>query len=58
MLTPMMEQDPDSFQHRVVQRLTGRQLRRQKDGIWTYPPLEEEMGESGFKGISKSITRR
>ena len=57
-LTPRMERALDSFQNRVVQRLIGRQLRRQGDGSSNYPPLEEEMGEKGFKGIRKLVTRR
>ena len=58
LLTPRMERDLDSFQHRVVRRLTGRKQRIRGDGSWSYPPLEEVMGEAGFKGIGKSITRR
>ena len=57
-LTPRMERDLDSFQHRVARRLTGRQLRRRGDGSSAYPPLDEAMGETGFKGIRKSVTRR
>ena len=57
-LTPRMERALDSFQHRVAQRLTGRQPRRQGGGSWAYPPLEETMGEAGFEGIRKSITMR
>ena len=57
-LTPRMERALDSFQHRVARWLTGRQTRRQGDGSWAYPPLEEEMGEAGFKGIRKSVPRR
>ena len=58
LLTPRMEQALDSFQHRVVQRLTGIQPSRRGGGGWAYPPLEEEMGESGFEGVRKSVTRR
>ena len=57
-LTPRIERALDSFQHRVVQRLTGRQMRRRGDGSWAYPPLEEAMGEAGFAGTRKSVTRR
>ena len=57
-LTPRMERALDSFQHRVARWITGRQTRRQGDGSWAYPPLEEAMGESVFEGIRKSITRR
>ena len=33
-LTPSIELALDSFQQRVAQRITGRQPRRQGDGIW------------------------
>ena len=45
-----------SFQHRVARRLTRRQPRRRRDGIWEYPPLEEAMLETGFEGIRTYIT--
>ena len=57
-LTLRMEWALDIFQHRVARRLTGRQRRRRGGGSWSYPPLEEAMGESDFEGISKSVTRR
>ena len=57
-LTSRTERDLDSFQHRVTRRLTGRQPRRRWYGSWAYPSLEEAMGEAGFEGIRKFITRR
>ena len=39
-LTPRMEWDLYSFQHRVTQRLTGRQPRRRGGKSWAYPSLE------------------
>ena len=57
-LTPRMERAMDRFDIRVAQQLTRRQLRRQGDGCWAYPPLEEAIRESGFEGIRKSVTRR
>ena len=57
-LTPRMKRDLDSFQHRVARRLAGRKPRRRGYGSWAYPPLEEAMGEAGFGGIMRSITRR
>ena len=36
-LTPRMERALSSFQHRAARRITGRQPRRQGDGIWGYP---------------------
>ena len=43
-LTSRMERALDSFQHRVAQRLTGKQPWGRGDGSWTYPPLEEATG--------------
>ena len=53
-----MERALDSFQDRVARQLTRRQQRRQRDGSWSYPPLEETMGGAGFERISNSIMRR
>ena len=57
-LTPRMERALDSFQQRVARRITVIQTRRREDRSWAYPPLEEAMGEIGFEGIRKSVTRR
>ena len=57
-LTPRMERYLGSFQYRVVRRITGKQPRRQVDGIWKYPFLAETLGEAGFEGIMKLVTRR
>ena len=57
-LTPRMEHALDIFQHRVAQRLTGRQPRRRGDQSWAYPPLEDAIGKAVFEGIKKSVTRR
>ena len=50
-LTPSMERDLSSFQHRVTRRLTGRQPRRRGDGSWDYPLLATAMTEAGFEEI-------
>ena len=49
-----MERALDSFQHRVAQRLTGRQPRRRGMGAG----LTRHWGEAGFEGIRKYVTRR
>ena len=36
------------FHHRVDLRITGRQHRRRRDGVWIYPPLEKVMAEVGL----------
>ena len=50
-LTQRMEKALDRFQSRDVSRLTGRQLRRNKYGIWYYLPLAEALMEAGMEGI-------
>ena len=57
-LAPRMERALDRFQHRVARQINWRQPQICGYGIWEYPPLTEAMGESGFKGIRKSVTRR
>ena len=57
-LNPRMERALDSFQHWVARRLTGRKPRRRGGVIWAYLSLQEAMGETGFEGIRKSVTRR
>ena len=46
------------FKHRFARRLTRSQPSREGGGSWAYPSLAEAMGEAGFKGIRKSVTRR
>ena len=57
-LTTRMERALDSFQHRIARRITGRQPRRRVYGSWDYKLLQETMGEEGFEGIIKYVTRR
>ena len=57
-LTPRMDLALNNFHLRVVRRLTGRQPGRRGDRSWTYPTLEEAMGEAGSEGVRKSVTRR
>ena len=45
-LTQRMGKALDSFQSRVARRLTVRQPRRKKYGIWDYPPLAEALREA------------
>ena len=53
-----MEKVLDSFQSRVARKITRRQPRRRKDGIWIYPPLVWIMKEVGMVCIWSSIIRR
>ena len=57
-LTPCMERALGSFQHRVVQWITGRQPRRQRERGWEYPPLTAAMEEAGFEEIRVYIKTR
>ena len=57
-LTPRMERALDSFQLRVARGITRKQPRRRGGGIWEYPLLVEAMGDAGFEGIRKLVTRR
>ena len=60
-LTARMENSLDSFQSRVAQNLTGRQLRLRKgvkDRTWYYPSLAGAMKEVGIVRIRTSILRR
>ena len=54
---PMMERALSSFLHGAARRLTGRQLRRGRDGKWHYPSLEGAMKEAGLTDIRTSIQR-
>ena len=49
-LTPRMERSLCSFQHRVAERITERQLMRRGGGSWEYPLLATEILE-GFEEI-------
>ena len=57
-LTARMDKALDSFQSRVARKITGRQLRRGKDGSWFYPSLAGAMKETGMIRIRTSILRR
>ena len=46
------------FHHRVVHRLTGRQPRKGRDEVWTYPPLEDAMAEAGIHEVETYVYRR
>ena len=36
----------------------GRQPWRGKDGVWTYPPLEDVMVEAGLQEVDTYVSRR
>ena len=38
-MTPCMEQALGSFQHRVIQQITGKHPRSWEEGVWDYPLL-------------------
>ena len=39
------------FHHKVARRLTGRQPRLGKDGLWIYLPLEDAIMEAGLQEV-------
>ena len=45
------------FHHRVDRRLTGRQTWQGRDGVWTYPPLEDAMAEAGLQEVETYVSR-
>ena len=57
-LTKKMESAMDAFQDRVARKLTGRQPRCGRDGVWYYPSLAGAMKEAGIVRIWTSILRR
>ena len=56
-LTPRMERDLGSFQHRVARRIIGRQSRRREEGGWDCPPLTKAMEDLGFEEIGAYILK-
>ena len=57
-LTPHMEWDMDSFQHRFPRRITGSHPRRWGEGGWEYPPLTSAMEETVSKETGVYIQKR
>ena len=53
-----MGQSLGIFQHGVARRITGRQLKRQEEGIWENLPLAADMEEAGFEEIGAYILKR
>ena len=47
-MTPHIGRVLGRFHHRVVLRLTGRQPRRGRDGVWVYSLLEDAEGGVGL----------
>ena len=48
-LNPRVDRSLCRFQHRVAQRIVGRQPRRRGRGIWDYPPMSMETTEAEFE---------
>ena len=46
------------FHHKVARRLTGRQPRLRRDGLWIYPPLEDAIAEEGLQEVETYVSRR
>ena len=56
-LSPCMEWALSSFQHRVAQRLAGRQPRRREERSYEYPLMAAAMEEVGFEEIGVYVNR-
>ena len=50
-LMPRMKRVLGGFHHRLACIMTGRQLRKGRDGGWVYPSLEDEMAEAGLQEV-------
>ena len=57
-VTPIMERALSAYIHGAARSLTGRQLRRGRDGKWFYPSLEGAMKEVGLTDVQTYIKRR
>lgn len=57
-LTQPMQQRLDSFHKRCARYITGRHIRQNPDGTWTYPPSDAVLEEAGLWTIQKYIARR
>ena len=55
-LTPCMQRVLGGFHHKVARRLTGRQLRKGRDGGCVYPPLEDDMEGSGLQEVDTYVS--
>ena len=56
-MTPHMGRVLGRFQHRVAILITGRQLKRQVDGVWYYLTLDTVMQEAGFKEMVEYVLK-
>ena len=45
------------FYHRVARRMTRRKHRQGRDGVWTYPPLEDAMAELLLQEVEAYVSR-
>ena len=57
-MTPHIGRVLGRYHHRVACRLAGRQPRRGREGVWTYPLLEYAMEEAGLKEVETYVSCR
>ena len=55
-MTPRTGRVSGGFHHSVAYRLTGRQPRRGRDGMWIYPLLEDAMEEAGLQEVETYVS--
>ena len=56
-MTPRIGRVLGGFHHKVARRLTGRQPRLGRDGLWIYHPLEDAISEAGLKEMETYVSR-
>ena len=57
-LTPRLEKSLEGCHHRVVRQMADMGPKRQRDGIWVYPPVGVSLAMVGLEEIRVYIDRR
>ena len=55
--TPQIGRVLGGFHHRMALRITGKQPRQVRDGVWLYPLLEDAMAEAGLQEVETYVYR-
>ena len=56
-MTPQIGRVLGGFHHRMALRITGKQPRQVRDGVWLYPLLEDAMAEAGLQEVETYVSR-
>ena len=57
-LTPWLEKSLEGFHHREARRMTGMHPKRQRYGLWVYPPIGVALKMVVLEDIRVYIARR